>query len=433
MFKFGRSLEDPSLAPLNSEWRYLFWIAPCAGVLTAVSHIKPKLRDITYLLLGIGWTVALTGWQQALAIGALALVVYYAFPRLNSHLALILTMGLALVIAKLGLLQISESIPNLFGFAAMRLAYFAFEQRTLLPGERSLPRMLGYSPFGFTLGLGPQLVSYSTLFDGKPRESLTALGVRQLFRSGLKFIVYFYLQTQLWHVLPDLRDLGHLSLPWRAFSLVTPYCLIYLEFSAFADLGAGICNLAGFHAPDAFDNPLLARDPLSYWHKWNLLVLDFLRRVFIFDSLKWFRARFKTKGTAPLWIVTIVVGFSTTKVIHLSWIWIRGGPIMNIPYELWRNLPGIFWDIFWFAALLPLYYWNQKAMKMPKGALRFLLVLLFWAITQSYFAQKDFRLDRMYQQKDSLTDGGNCLMLQLFDPARDCSKTIRRRRDRAAF
>jgi D-alanyl-lipoteichoic acid acyltransferase DltB (MBOAT superfamily) len=96
--------------------------------------------------------------------------------------------------------------------------------------------------------------------------------------------------------------------------------VFYLRISLVADFAYGLSCFAGYHLTDAFDAPFLAENPINFWQTWNLPVLSFLRRAFIFPLAR--RRRSLT--------VTVIAGMVGSALMHAVINWLKAGHDLSV-------------------------------------------------------------------------------------------------------
>jgi D-alanyl-lipoteichoic acid acyltransferase DltB (MBOAT superfamily) len=328
----GRSGIEAWLRLLAIHSSKLAFVSACVVVI-AVARRWPKARDSATFVVGAGWALAAIGWQFVTSAVAVAAVVHYGLRRLHSHLAMAITAAMLLALFKYFVsfpsMDTNDVLRNASqgamsaaaGLGACRLVLYAFEVRSVPRKARSFMTVLAYSPIGLFLWPGdPALISYLTYSTKLPQEQLDRTGARQLYRSGFKFLGLALVLRVLFAAMP--RGAAFLEVPFDLQVIVVLAVLAasYLRLSLTADFVCGMSCLAGYDAPDTFASPLLAENPIVFWQSWNIHVLSFLRRAFIFPVVK------KSRSL----LLTIVAGMAGTVLFHTVLIGLAMGPTMTL-------------------------------------------------------------------------------------------------------
>ena len=103
-----------------------------------------------------------------------------------------------------------------------------------------------------------------------------AFGVRRfVIGFGKKMLVANVLAgtaDQIFAMPPATLTAGH------AWLGVTCYTLqIYFDFSGYSDMAIGLARLFGFHFPENFDYPYVARSVQEFWRRWHLSLSTWFR------------------------------------------------------------------------------------------------------------------------------------------------------------
>ncbi|MCB1144963.1 MAG: MBOAT family protein, partial [Leptospiraceae bacterium] len=61
---------------------------------------------------------------------------------------------------------------------------------------------------------------------------------------------------------------------------------IYFDFSGYSDIAIGSANLLGFHFPDNFNWPYLARNPREFWKRWHISLSSWVRDYIYLPMIK---------------------------------------------------------------------------------------------------------------------------------------------------
>lgn len=304
VYTWLRSALGTSTGWVRLPAKLLFVIVACIAI--AIARRWPKRRDLATVVLGAAWVSAAVGPAYAASMLTLTVLIYATGRRLNPHLCMAVTTLLLLAIYRIVPMNRSWSTCALF--ASCRLIMYAFEVSTVPNRRRSLLTTLAYSPVGLLLWPSePPMTSYITYATPRDRGLLDKRGATQLVRSGAKYVALEGVLAGLTLCLP----FGAIGFSGNAtgvmVALVAAPVVFYLRVSFVADLAYGLSSLAGYDAPDAFDFPLLAKNPIVFWQTWNIPVMSFLRRVFIFPVARRYRSLFPT----------ILAGMVGSAFIHI--------------------------------------------------------------------------------------------------------------------
>lgn len=340
----GRGVDLPRLraTPLAGGDPKVLYVLGC-GLFLTLARRFPRHRDAVHVALGTAWLAYAVGWPYVVATTALGAAVHFGLRSFSSHEALILSVLAALLVygRLLPWLHVDTAAAWLLSikipWVTLRTCLYAFELKAIRKADRSFLRFLSYGPLGLLLTTGdPALLSYTTFATSKPQRELDAMGASQLYRSAWKFLLLVVSFACMRRLLPTATSLLDLSAPQVVAALFLLYWSFFLELSIAADATAGLSNLAGYHAPSAFQAPLLAWSPFDFWRRWNVHVLDVIRRVFIFPV-----ARHSRRMT-----LIVVVGMLGSVVIHAVAVTfaqgsaIRAGGSLDLLYTF--TIQGLF-------------------------------------------------------------------------------------------
>ncbi|HEV8003681.1 MAG TPA: MBOAT family O-acyltransferase [Planctomycetaceae bacterium] len=264
-------------------------ILAAASALFLFSHV-PNVRSWIFFALALAATyVALLsvratrrGWTVATVIG-LTLLVYLYLKRydffatwipipMDWDLSLhpIELVGLSYMLFKLIHLFVDEwqgqlTPINLWSYLNYQLSFF-----TLIAGP-----IQRYNDFR---------QSWETM-DLRPRDSRESLLLWSRLLVGMIKIGVFsaWALAAFQHAAPP--D-GPRSL---ADALVCFYIYpvyLYLNFSGYTDVMIGVGGLLGFHLPENFNRPYLARNVLDFWDRWHISVTHWIRDYVFMTSYK---------------------------------------------------------------------------------------------------------------------------------------------------
>ena len=146
---------------------------------------------------------------------------------------------------------------------------------------------------------------------------------------------------------------------------------VYFDFSAYSDMAIGMGLMMGFHYPENFNYPYLARTAGEYWRRWHITLGQWFRDYLYYPltlgpALKirrFFQKKYDRKtGMFMQSLFTMIVIWACTGLWHgASW-----------SYVLW----GLYWCVF---MILEQQFFGQKLEKLPAivGQTYLMLILIF--------------------------------------------------------
>lgn len=176
-------------------------------------------------------------------------------------------------------------------FAVRMLTYFTDIRRGRIPPEqRGLLRFLAWVSYAPTLMQGP--IERYPEFQAEMDVCHTRRGWRNVppafARIGLGVLKSF---VSLAYFTPLLASLGigvpgnpYFEHPERVESYLLLYLgpfltifTLYLEFSGYCDVSAGMARLLGYRQIENFRNPWFATSLRDFWHRWHISLSSILR------------------------------------------------------------------------------------------------------------------------------------------------------------
>ncbi|RLD43907.1 MAG: MBOAT family protein [Bacteroidetes bacterium] len=82
---------------------------------------------------------------------------------------------------------------------------------------------------------------------------------------------------------------------------------IYFDFSGYSDMAIGLGKMMGFHFPENFNNPYIARSVTEFWRRWHITFSTFMRN-YLYYPLGGSRVKTKRRLYFNLWFVFLVSG-----------------------------------------------------------------------------------------------------------------------------
>jgi D-alanyl-lipoteichoic acid acyltransferase DltB (MBOAT superfamily) len=292
----------------------------CAAVVWSARGF-PRLRDVINIVAGSAWLLAVCGWQYTGGLLLVALLIFYTAGRMSSHLAMLLSAALLLAGAcyLFGTQPLGVGGRIFVGLTAGRLIYYAFELSAIRPSKRSLLTFLSYAPLGLLLWPGPTMLSYMTFTTVRPREELDRLAGKQLLTAGAKLLAFALLLRAIRSGIPDVGRFPELPFTTQVLIILSVPAMFFFSLSVRQDFAASMCNFAGYYAPSSFHAPFLAENPFEMWRRWNVHIVDFLRRAFIYPAVRWRRSA----------VVAAFTGLGGSGLYHLFEHNFLAGPEMD--------------------------------------------------------------------------------------------------------
>jgi D-alanyl-lipoteichoic acid acyltransferase DltB (MBOAT superfamily) len=200
-----------------------------------------------------------------------------------------------------------------FSYVALRLYELSRAVRERRHEPPDFPSTVNYLLPFYMLAAGP-IQAYDE-FAAQPAvppplSPAESLGAFDRIASGLfkKFVLANLIQRLF---LTDYRASG----PYLLLESQLTFLWLYLDFSAYSDVAAGVGRLMGVATPENFDRPYLARNIIDFWERWHISLSRFIRRnVFIPIQLAMMR---RTGGSRPL----LVAGLAFTASFLLCGLW----------------------------------------------------------------------------------------------------------------
>lgn len=292
-----------------------------AGCLLVVAAGRwlPAWRERVHVVLGAAWFFGVCGFHYGLGLVAVTILVHCFGARLHSHVAMFLAAALLLVGARFVFGPMPANRLWLC-MVSLRIVYYAFELRSIRRSQRSLIAALAYGPFSLLLWPGPMMISYLTYASTRPRAELDRLGAQQLLAGAGKLVLMALLLGVLHRAFHSAAELAQLSRLARAGVVLSAYPLVFFSISVRQDLAAALCNFSGHYAPSSFHLIFLADTPVEHVRRWNVHVVDFLRRTFVYETARHWRSM----------LVLILAACLGTTLFHTFMGAIIDGPDMKL-------------------------------------------------------------------------------------------------------
>jgi D-alanyl-lipoteichoic acid acyltransferase DltB (MBOAT superfamily) len=170
--------------------------------------------------------------------------------------------------------------PGISFYTFQSISYIVDVYRGLIPAERSLLRYATFIAFFPQLVAGPilrasQFLPQLSRPPGLTRDDFAAGVYRILVGLGKKVLIADVLAVELVQ-----RGYADGSTVHGAEALLVVYGFafqVYADFSGYSDLAIGTARLFGFHVPENFQGPYLARSISEFWRRWHISLSFWLR------------------------------------------------------------------------------------------------------------------------------------------------------------
>ncbi|HEY0044456.1 MAG TPA: MBOAT family O-acyltransferase [Allosphingosinicella sp.] len=178
-------------------------------------------------------------------------------------------------------------------------------------GARQLPRFALYSVFFPQMVAGPVFrfrdanAEYAALEAGRIDRSTVALGL-SVFAMGAakKLLIADPIGLAVDPLFAAVAD-GHVPSMAEAWAASWCYLLqLYFDFSGVSDVALGIGLMVGLRLPVNFYSPLKARTATSYFDRWHISLVIFIRTYVFAPLYQWVRRRAKGSARSRTMIAT---------------------------------------------------------------------------------------------------------------------------------
>ncbi|MDE1167862.1 MAG: MBOAT family protein [Pseudomonas sp.] len=377
-----------NLVLLVGSWLFYAWLSPL------------------FLLLHV--LLTLVAWVSGMLIEALvdqgkrplrllqAMVVFFTAVLCWYKYANILAASLNQALAAHGLLPVAWQhviMPAGLSFVVLQaISYLVDVYRRTVPAERSFIHFATYiAMFGHSIA-GP-IIRYDWVRRELHRRAFNfqgfALGAR-------RFMVGMSMKVLVADTLSPLVDVAF-KLPAPTFADAWLGCLAYslqlfFDFAGYSAMAIGLGLMLGFHFPENFNHPYLARSLQDFWRRWHLSLSSWLRD-YLYIALGGNRGG-TWRTYCNLFLTMAIAG-----------LW-HGGDSWN--YLLWGSAHGL--------ALCMTRAWARSTMPRLQRPLSHALTLLFVCLAWTLFRAPDFATAlRMYAAQLGLSDWalGDALIVTL--------------------
>ncbi|VCU70685.1 Peptidoglycan O-acetyltransferase [Pigmentiphaga humi] len=246
------------------------------------------------------------------------------------------------------------------------ISYLIDVQRRVVPADRSLINFGAYQAMFVHLIAGP-IIRY----DWVARELRErTVDWPQFTQGARRFMIGFSMKVLVADTLSPLVQTAF-SLPSPSLADAWLGCLAYslqlfFDFAGYSAMAIGLGLMLGFHFPENFNHPYLARSIQDFWRRWHLSLSSWLRD-YLYIPLGGNR-----KGAVRTYINLLLT-------MAIAGLW-HGGDNWN--YLLWGIAHGL--------ALAITRLWNDAALPDPPELLSRVLTLLFVMLAWTLFRSHTF-------------------------------------------
>lgn len=270
-----------------------------------------------------------TNWIMALAI-----------TRYNKYDTFLLAGGVTLNLASVGvfkygnfliknistLLKLTWTTPKIA--LPIGISFYTFQAVSYLVDiyRGSIKPQKNLAFFGSYLAMFPQLIAgpiiryrviESDLLERRENLNDFSVGVR-------RFVLGLSKKVLIANTMGSIADTILVTSPtvgafpaWYAF--IAYFFQIYFDFSGYSDMAIGLGRMFGFHFPENFNYPYIARSITDFWRRWHISLSSFFRD-YVYISLGGDRV---TRGR---WLLNLMIVWGLTGLWHgASWNFICWG------------------------------------------------------------------------------------------------------------
>lgn len=183
------------------------------------------------------------------------------------------------------LLGISLPVPSfalpigISFYTFQTLSYVIDVYRGNVKAQSSYPKYLMYLSLYTQLVAGP-IVRYSDVALEIDNRQIT---VNDLFHGLNRFCVGLTKKVFVANVAGSLVDqfmganLNNISVLGAWFGSAMFAIQIYFDFSGYSDMAIGLGRIFGFHFPENFNYPYIAKTATEFWRRWHITLSSFFR------------------------------------------------------------------------------------------------------------------------------------------------------------
>lgn len=186
-----------------------------------------------------------------------------------------------------GYLGLGEPVPYLRLVLPIGISFYTFQissylmdvYRKTVKAEKSLLKLATYLCLFPQLIAGP-IVTYPQVFRQLSRRKMTWSGVEEGMREftlGLSSKVLIANRVGgLWNQVVTI-GFESISTPLAWLGIIAYSFQIYFDFYGYSLMAKGLGRMMGFHFPDNFRRPYLAKSMTDFWRRWHITLGTWFR------------------------------------------------------------------------------------------------------------------------------------------------------------
>ena len=243
----------------------------------------------------------------------------------NGQAKLLLVLSIVIHVGFLVYFKCATVLPIGISFYTFQILSYEIDvYQGRVPAQRNLIRLGVYVAMFPQLIAGP-IVRYADIDRALSERTHSvenfALGIRWFVIGLSKKILLANVLGRLCDIFPtsDDKSVLYYWLFGIAYSLQ-----IYFDFSGYSDMAIGLGRILGFHLPENFNYPYIARSVTEFWRRWHIS-LGFWLRDYVYIPLGGNRVSKKR------WVFNIFVVWILTGLWHgVAWNFIIWGLLFAV-------------------------------------------------------------------------------------------------------
>ncbi|WJJ94303.1 MBOAT family O-acyltransferase [Neopusillimonas aromaticivorans] len=251
-------------------------------------------------------------------------------------------------------------------FILQAISYLVDVQRRTVKAQPSFVDFAAYIAMFGQLIAGP-IIRYEWVHQDLADRIMNWANFRQ---GARRFMIGMSMKVLIADTLAPIADIAF-ALPEPSMADAWLGCgaytlQLFFDFAGYSAMAIGLGQMMGFHFPENFNNPYLARNIQDFWRRWHLSLSSWIRDYLYiplggnrYGVWKTYRNLLLTMGIAGLW---------------------HGGDSWNF----------LFWGLAHGVALSMNRLWHEANWPALPGALAHTLTLLFVMLAWTLFRATDF-------------------------------------------
>lgn len=251
-------------------------------------------------------------------------------------------------------------------FILQAVSYLVDVKRGTIQAQRSFVDFGAYIAMFGQLIAGP-IIRYEWVYSELAHRLMNWANFRQ---GARRFMVGMSMKVLIADTLAPIADIAF-ALPQPSMADAWLGCgaytlQLFFDFAGYSAMAIGLGQMMGFHFPENFNNPYLARNIQDFWRRWHLSLSSWIRDYLYiplggnrFGAWKTYRNLLLTMGIAGLW---------------------HGGDSWNF----------LFWGVAHGVALSVNKLWNEARLPALPSVVAHTLTLVFVMLAWTLFRAADF-------------------------------------------